>query len=189
MKLDPIISALRERCPSFQMRVGGAAQWAGLERAENAPVPFAYVVPLREDAGEQESQNAYYQIVTNTFGVIVLVPNCADERGQDAGRWIEALRPEIFRALLSWHMEPKSEFSEIVYQGGSLIYMDAARAAYQFEFSFETYLDTSDTYQEVELDALPPFEGMDIDVDCVDPSQKKDQPDGRREGHLKVDFV
>ena len=50
MKLDPIISALRERCPSFHQRVGGAAQWAGLERAENAPVPFAYVAPLREDA-------------------------------------------------------------------------------------------------------------------------------------------
>lgn len=114
MKLDPIISALRERCPSFHQRVGGAAQWAGLERAENAPVPFAYVAPLREDAGAQESNNGYYQVITNTFGVIVVVPNCADERGQDAGRWLEVLRPEIFRAILSWHMKPKDEFSEIV---------------------------------------------------------------------------
>ena len=95
MKLDPIISALRERCPSFHQRVGGAAQWAGLERAENAPVPFAYVAPLREDAGAQESNNGYYQVITNTFGVIVVVPNCAAERGQDAGRWLEVLRPEI----------------------------------------------------------------------------------------------
>ncbi len=142
MKLDPIISALRERCPSFHQRVGGAAQWAGLERAENAPVPFAYVAPLREDAGAQESNNGYYQVITNTFGVIVVVPNCADERGQDAGRWLEVLRPEIFRAILSWHMKPKDEFSEIVYEGGVLIYIDAARAAYQFEFSFETYIDT-----------------------------------------------
>ena len=174
MKLDPIISALRERCPSFHQRVGGAAQWAGLERAENAPVPFAYVAPLREDAGAQESNNGYYQVITNTFGVIVVVPNCADERGQDAGRWLEVLRPEIFRAILSWHMKPKDEFSEIVYEGGVLIYIDAARAAYQFEFSFETYIDTSDTYQKVELDALSPFDGMDVDVDCIDPSMQKD---------------
>lgn len=189
MNLDPIIRALRERCSSLEERVGGAAQWAGLERAENVPLPAAYVVPIREDAGEQQSQSGYYQVVTNRFGVIVLVPNCADERGQDAWRWVESLRPEVFRAILSWHMEPKAQFDIIVYQGGSLIYMDPARAAYQFEFSFDTFLDTSDTYQEAELDALPPFEGMDIDVDCVDPSQKKDQPDGRREGHLKVDFV
>ena len=188
MKLDPIISALRERCPSFHQRVGGAAQWAGLERAENAPVPFAYVAPLREDAGAQESNNGYYQVITNTFGVIVVVPNCADERGQDAGRWLEVLRPEIFRAILSWHMKPKDEFSEIVYEGGVLIYIDAARAAYQFEVSFETYIDTSDTYQKVELDALSPFDGMDVDVDCIDPSMQKDQPDGRLEGHIKVDL-
>ena len=117
-------------------------------------------------------------MITNTFGVIVVVPNCADERGQDAGRWLEVLRPEIFRAILSWHMKPKDEFSEIVYEGGVLIYIDAARAAYQFEFSFETYIDTSDTYQKVELDALSPFDGMDVDVDCIDPSMQKDQPDG-----------
>ena len=188
MKLDPIISALRERCPSFHQRVGGAAQWAGLEHAENAPVPFAYVAPLREDAGAQESNNGYYQVITNTFGVIVVVPNCADERGQDAGRWLEVPRPEIFRAILSWHMKPKDEFSEIVYEGGVLINIDAARAAYQFEFSFETYIDTSDTYQKVELDALSPFDGMDVDVDCIDPSMQEDQPDGRLEGHNKVDL-
>ena len=85
-------------------------------------------------------------------------------------------------------MKPKDEFSEIVYEGGVLIYIDAARAAYQFEFSFETYIDTSDTYQKVELDALSPFDGMDVDVDCIDPSMQKDQTDGRLEGHIKVDL-
>lgn len=83
-------------------------------------------------------------------------------------------------------MKPRDEHGPIVFEGGSLIYMDDARAAYQLEFSFETYLDTSDTYQEVELNALPEFEGADIDVDCIDPSTTQGKPDGILEGHIEV---
>ena len=83
-------------------------------------------------------------------------------------------------------MRPRDEHGPIIFEGGSLIYMDDARAAYQLEFSFETYLDTSDTYQEVELNALPELEGADIDVDCIDPSTTKGEPDGILEGHIEV---
>jgi hypothetical protein len=65
--------------------------------------------------------------------------------------------------------------------------MDDARLAYQLEFSFETYLDLSDTYQQVELDGLPEFEGMDVDVDQIEPSATG-KPDGKPEAHLKVEF-
>lgn len=188
MNLDQIICALRERCPTFQQRIAGAAQWAGLTEDENPPLPAAYVIPLREDAGQNESEVSYYQTVTNIFGVVLLVPNFADERGQDASRWIELLKREVFKAILSWRMEPSDEYSEIVFDGGSLIYMDDARAAYQLDFAFETYLDISDSWQEGDLDALPPFEGLDVDVDCIDPSSRKDEPDGQLEGHFKVDL-
>lgn len=187
MNLTPIINALRKRCPTFERRFAGAAEWAGLT-IEHAPaMPAAYVVPLREDASENESQNGYYQAVTNTFGVIVLVSNAADVRGQGATATLESLKPELFRALLSWHQEPKDEYSEIVYEGGSLLYMDDARLAYQLEFSFETYLDLSDTYQQVELDGLPEFDGMYVDVDQIEPSATG-RPDGRPEAHFKVEF-
>ena len=73
MILDPIISALRKRCKTLDGRVAGAAQWAGLTEDENPALPAAYVVPLREDAGPNESQVSYYQTITNTFGVILLV--------------------------------------------------------------------------------------------------------------------
>ena len=66
--------------------------------------------------------------------------------------------------------------------------MDDARAAYQLDFAFETYLDISDSWQEVELNGLPPFEGADINVDCVDPSMHKNRPDGQLEGRIKVDL-
>ncbi len=187
MILDPIISALRKRCKTLNGRVAGAAQWAGLTEDENPALPAAYVVPLREDAGPNESQVSYYQTITNTFGVILLVPNFADERGQDASRWIELLRREVFKALLSTKFGPLDESSEIVFDGGSLIYLDDARAAYQLDFAFETYLDVSDTYQQTELDELQPFEGMDVDVDQIEPSISG-KPDGRPEQSFKVEF-
>lgn len=187
MNLTPIINALRQRCPSFQRRFAGAAEWAGLTVEEAPPMPAAYVVPLREDASDNESVNSYYQTITNTFGVIVLVDNAADIRGQGATARLDSLRPELFKALLSWHQEPKDEFSEIVYQGGSLLYMDDARLSFQFEFSYETYLDFFDTYQKVELEELPDFEGMDVDVDQIEPSATG-KPDGKPEAHLKVEF-
>lgn len=186
MTLDPIIKALRVRCPTFGTRIAGAAQWAGLTEDESPPLPAAYVVPLREDAGPIDDAVGYYQTVTNVFGVILLVSNFADERGQDASRWIELLKPEVFKGILSWTMQPRDEHGPIIFEGGSLIYMDDARAAYQLEFSYETYLDTSDTYQKIELDALPELEGADIDVDCIDPSTTKGKPDGILEGHIEV---
>lgn len=187
MNLTPIIEALRQRCPSFESRIAGAAEWAGLTIEQAPAMPAAYVVPLREDASENQSANGYYQTITETFGVIVLVSNIADGRGQGATASLHSLRPELCKALLSWHQEPKDESSEIVYEGGSLLYMDDARLAFQFEFSYETYLDTSDTYQQTEVDELPEFDGMDVDVDQIEPSATG-KPDGDPEAHIKVDF-
>ena len=133
MRLDPIIAALRRRCPSFENRFAGAAEWAGLTEDEAPALPAAYVV-------------------------------------------------------LSWQQDPPAEYSEIVYSGGQVLYMDDARLAFQFEFSFETYLDLSDTWQGVDLDELGPLEGADIRVDCVEPSTKKNQPDNQIEATLKVNL-
>ncbi len=185
MNLNRIIDALRIRCPTFQKRFAGAAEWAGLTVEESPPLPAAYVVPLREDTSENQSAVSYYQTVVNTFGVIVLVSNKSDVRGQGAVSTLDTLRSELFKALLSWQQEPKDEYSEIVYEGGALLYMDDARLAFQYEFSFETYLGTEDSYQQVEMDSLPNFDGMDIDVDQIEHASGK--PDGEPEAHLKVD--
>ncbi len=50
MKLTPVIAALRARCPYFENRVAGAAQFKNLPEV-GAETPAAYVVPgmiLRE---------------------------------------------------------------------------------------------------------------------------------------------
>lgn len=188
MRLEPIIAALRRRCPSFDNRFAGAAEWAGLTEDEAPALPAAYVVPLAEDASGNESRVGYQQTVTNTFAVIVLVSNVCDERGQKAFDSLDALRLQIFRAILSWQQDPSDEFSEIIYTGGQVIYMDDARLAFQYEFSFETYIDTEETWQGEDLAQLGPLEGADIKVDCIDPSTKKNQPDGQIEATMKVEL-
>lgn len=183
MNVNVIIEALRKRCPSFQKRFAGAAEWADLTVEEAPPLPAAYVVPLREDAEENESEVSYYQPVNHVFGVIVLVSNVSDVRGQGAMSELEALKKELFFALLGWQQEPFDEFSAVVYEGGNLLYMDDARVAWQFEFSFQTFLTTTDTYQHRYLAGLPEFQEMDGDVDQI----ASTEPDGQRETSFKVD--
>ena len=188
MKLDPIIFALRMRCPVLENRVAGAAEWAGLTEDEDPQTPAAYVIPLREEAGENDSAVGYYQVITNHFAVIVLLSNVRDERGQCAYERLDEVRTEILRGILSWQQEPRDEHSEIVYRGGELIHMDDYRLCFQYDFSFETYLGTEDTWQGVELDSLEPIEGADVRVDCIDPSTEKLKPDGQIEATLKVEL-
>ncbi|EII4258517.1 hypothetical protein LHL99_004573, partial [Salmonella enterica] len=53
MKLTPIIAALRARCPLFENRVGGAAQFKAIPEAGKLRLPAAYVVPAEDVTGEQ----------------------------------------------------------------------------------------------------------------------------------------
>ncbi|MBE8123151.1 hypothetical protein [Escherichia coli] len=44
MKLTPVIAALRARCPYFENRVAGAAQFKNLPEVGKLRLPAAYVV-------------------------------------------------------------------------------------------------------------------------------------------------
>ena len=47
----------------------------------------------------------------------------------------------------------------------------------------------AETWQEAQVDGLKPFEGMDIDVDVIDPiAQPRPGPDGRIEFKTHVEF-
>lgn len=45
MKLTSVIAALRARCPYFENRVAGAAQFKNLPEVGKLRLPAAYVVP------------------------------------------------------------------------------------------------------------------------------------------------
>lgn len=101
MKLTPIIAALRARCPLFENRVGGAAQFKAIPDVGKLLLPAAYVVPADDTPGEQKTQTDYWQDLTEGFSVIVVLSNDRDERGQWASfDAVHDVRADIWKALL-----------------------------------------------------------------------------------------
>lgn len=177
MNLNAVIEQIRAYSPVFSGRVAGAAQFKVLPESANMLVPAAYVVPMDDNAGEQQSQNGYQQIISERFAVIAVISNAADERGQTSSFSLHDVRASIFRALLGWIPEDDVERYGIVeYEGGALLDMDRSRLWYQFEFACEAAIDRGDTWIFVRDNELPAFEGMDIKVDMVDPAADPNHP-------------
>lgn len=163
MDIASIITAIKARCPSFNNNVAGAAEYKRLSESANLTMPAAYVIPLDDDAGPQLSENSCRQIVRDSIAVVVVLSNAADERGQTPMSTVSAIRKELWKGLLAW--KPDAEHSPIKYEGGNLLDLDRARLYYQFEFSAETELDESDTYQATSNAALPAMTTLAITVD------------------------
>lgn len=192
MNLDLVIQALRLRCPSFDGRVAGAAQFKLLPEAAALAVPAAFVVPLDDGAEPNRSANGYRQSVRDSFAVILALANTADERGQASAGSVHTLRKELWRALLGW--QPEADYDGIVYESGQLLAIDRARLWYQFEFSagFEIGSDdigTVETWQAQELAALPLLGEVKFTLDAYDPADPNiapHGPDGRPEAEAVV---
>lgn len=168
MNLDVIIAQLRARAPLFENRVAGAAKFEGiLPEAANLRMPAGYVLPLDEQPADQESANGYQQTVREGFAVVVALSNKADERGQKPAVDLDDVRKALFRALLGF--QPAADYDVIVFEGGQLLSLDRARLYYQFEFSVEYAVSTEDTWIPDRNAELPDFEGLDLEVDAIDP--------------------
>lgn len=187
MNLANIVQAVKSRCASFSNRVAGAAEFKLLPESAALPVPAAYVVPLDEST-EPVQGNNNRQTIRESFAVIVaLKPE--DARGQGATQSLHALRAELFLALLGWC--PDTDYTEIEYEGGQLLQMDRGRMWFQFEFASEWSIDSSDTYQGAAQDALPPFEGINLEVDFIDPfdpNRADIGPDGTIDAGMTIDL-
>jgi hypothetical protein len=183
MELEPIIEALRTRVPYFSNRIAGAAQFKQLQENAQLQVPFAFVIPADDTPGEQLSSNALRQNITDSFAVIVVLSNTADEKGQGSAKSVHQVRSLLWSALLGW--SPTEDYDGIIYEGGQLLQLDRARMWYQFEFSAVTQIDDSYGWQGPALDALPHYDGGTINVDVIapmaDPNVSYPGPDGRIE--------
>lgn len=162
MDLNAIIAALKARCPSFGGRVAGAAEYKRLPEAANLVMPAAYVVPADDQAENVQSTNGYRQLVTDSIFIVVVLSNTADERGQSTITEVNAIRAELWAALLGW--EPDADHSRLEYEGGNLLDLDRARLYYQFEFSAETEIAEADTWQGDSNAALPAFTEVGLTV-------------------------
>lgn len=182
MKLAPIIAAIRARCPEFQNRVAGAAQFKDLPEVGKMKLPAAYVVPGDDSPGEQKSQTDYWQDLTEGFSIIVFVSNGRDERGQFASfDVVHDVRQSLFKALLGW--SPEERGNPVIYAGGTLLDVNRHELSYQFDFTVLSELSEDDTRQQDDLNDLDDFETLSIDVDFIDLG---DGPDGKVEHHLEL---
>lgn len=190
MNFSVVIAQLRARAPIFEKRVGGSANFKVLPEAANLKTPAAYVMPLAEQPGDQQSSTGYQQAVKEQFAVIVVLDNTVDERGQVAAASLHALRQALFKALLGFQVAPDHDV--IAFEGGELLHLDRARLYYQFEFSSEYAISTEDTWIPDRNAAFPDFMGLDITVDTIDPFDPNltpdGGPDGRPEAKLQINF-
>lgn len=168
MQLEIIIQALRERCPSFANRIGGAAQFKLLPENAALTVPCAFVIPLDDSPKDSKSMNDVRQEMTDSFAVIVAIGNTADERGQGGVHSVKSLRAELWAALLGWR--PDEDYNGINYEGGSVLLLDRARLWYQFEFGAEMEISPEDGWQGIELAGLPHFDSAQFTCNYIDPA-------------------
>lgn len=146
MKLTPVIAALRARCPYFENRVAGAAQFKNLPEVGKLKLPAAYVVPGDDSPGENKSQTDYWQELKEGFSVVVILSNGRDERGQFASYdVVDDVRQMLFKALLGWN--PEACGNPITYDGGTLLDLNRHELIYQFDFSVISELTEDDTRQ------------------------------------------
>jgi hypothetical protein len=185
---ETIIEALRQRVVYFGNRVAGAAQFKLLPETAALATPCAFVIPLDDNPGEPQSQNALRQDITDGFAIVVALSNQADEKGQGSANSVRQVRRLLWSALLGW--EPGAEYDAIQYEGGQILQLDRARIWYQFEFSAVTQLDDTDGWRGPANEALPHFDGGTVKIDALnplrDPNVAGEGPDGRIEAGFTV---
>jgi hypothetical protein len=136
MKLGKIVLKLRLADTRFGNMIGGAVE---LTTAINNTLTkeMAFVIPLTEDAGQNEYDNHINQELTERFGVVVAIRNdvaYADKMGIAAYDALYDVRDDLFRALLGWQLREAE--SLIYYRGGKLVGFNGAYLYYQFEFEY-----------------------------------------------------
>jgi hypothetical protein len=155
MDISLVIEQLRRYCPELGGRVGGAADFeTGVESviAITDPVtgkfvyPAAVVIPLEDEAGSNDLLDGNLQIVTETIGVIVEFDASADRRGQAGVSPVEAMKYALFRALLSWVIDPERGARGLFYAGGELLTFDRARLFWMYRMSFEATITDGDGF-------------------------------------------
>ncbi|MFL1562477.1 hypothetical protein ACI77J_14810 [Pseudomonas sp. O64] len=177
MKLIPIIKHLRNTCPTFKRRVYGGLDWDPVAKSVQTDMPAAYVICIGDAAEPSEVSGMIRQRVRDAIDVNVEVWS-EDERGQGAADLIHDLRAELWRALVGF--KPGGDGTPLQYDDGELLLIDRSKAVYRFRFFTEFVIGRDDvrpgqklgppeTWQEVEHDGLPPFDGVNIHADFKGP--------------------
>lgn len=109
--IDEVIARLESSVPLLKM-TGGAAQFQTAAETNPRATPAAFVIPLGEDPGASAMGDMVIQRVAASIGVILVVRNVSDIKGEAARQDMEALRAAVKASLLGW--QPSSEYDPLV---------------------------------------------------------------------------
>lgn len=185
MKITPLISQLRDHCPTLANRVAAGIDLTTLQADNPLQTPCAYVVPIADLASKSVAQNLNLQPIRDNFEVTLVLDTTDATKALDL---MHDLRAELWRALVGF--KPGSDYQAIAYDGGELVSINSSRALYRLRFFTEFQLgrnlpdQPAESWHERELDGLSSFTGVMVRVDAIDPADpnlKRPGPDGRLE--------
>lgn len=140
MRIAQISLKLRAAKTDFGDFVAGSAELA-IAIENTLTREMAFVIPLIENARDNQLQSAIDQRVAERFGIVVALKNDnsqAQKLGLVAYDRLHDIREQFFNSLLGWEI-PEAE-SIIYFRGGKLLDVNRAWLWYQFEFEYESRL-------------------------------------------------
>ncbi len=154
MDVANVITQLRTYAPIFGGRVGGASQYEAIEMSTNTAMPAAFVIPLSDDATPNGNEVGLYQVVSESIGIVVMMDNRADQRGQAVSTIAYSdVRAAIWAALLNWAPSEDQVPRGMEYVGAHLLVQDRARTEYQFIFRQDITITAQDNgFQSIGVD-------------------------------------
>lgn len=185
MKITPLITQLRDHCPTLDNRVAAGIDLETLQASTPLSTPCAYVVPIADLAGANAAQNATRQTIRDRFEVTLVLDTTDATKALDL---LHDLRAELWRALVGF--KPGGDYDAIAYDGGERVSINSNRVLYRLRFFAEFQLgrnlpgQPAESWHERELDGLSSFTGVTVRVDAIDPADpnlKRPGPDGRLE--------
>ncbi|KAF1022115.1 MAG: hypothetical protein GAK37_03403 [Pseudomonas sp.] len=187
MKITPLVTHLREHCPTFNAQIRAGLDLDTLQNLPPLNAPMAVITPIADKAHINTSQNTSRQTLRESFGVTLVFDLAPDGQAQAMDQ-LHSLRAEIWRALVGF--KPERFYEPVQYDGGEWVLLGRTRGLYRLRFFTEFQLgrnlstQPAETWHELELDALPSFNGATVKVDAIDPADPNLQrpgPDGRLE--------
>lgn len=137
MDVQPVIEHLRRSLKGLRS-VGGAAEFDAAVDGAVAP-PCAFVLPLQETATPNGMLGVHEQRLTLAFGVVHVVMNRRDARGEAAMSELAPHRKALKAALLGWCPDP-AQGLPVNFVSGRLLRLDNDhRLWWTDEFVFDSY--------------------------------------------------
>lgn len=118
LDLDVWIDRLRTGNLPDLRGIDGAAELAAVKQG-SVITPYAWVIPVAEDSGNNQLLTAISQRTVERVGIVIAVSNKRDARGLAAHNALRTIRRAIKGRLLGWPPAPDED--EVIFSRGRLV--------------------------------------------------------------------